>query len=44
MANSLKRLNKFQIIGVIIQTISFICCRFNIDVLHIGFGLVQDLT
>ena len=43
MVNSLKRLNKPQIIGVIIEIISFIGCCFNIDAFKnwfwIGAGL-----
>ena len=43
MVNSLKRLNKTQIIGVIIEIISFIGCCFNIDAFKnwfwIGIGL-----
>ena len=43
MVNSLKRLNKLQIIGVIIEIISFIGCCFNIDAFKnwfwIGAGL-----
>ncbi len=31
MVNSIKRLNKFQIIGLLIQIISFIGCSFKID-------------
>lgn len=43
MVNSLKRLNKPQIIGVIIEIVSFIGCCFNIDAFKNWFWLVQVL-
>ncbi len=43
MVNSLKRLRKFQIIGIIIQIISFIGCCFKIDAFTHWFWIGTSL-
>ena len=44
MVNSLKRLKKFQIIGVILQIRSFIGCYLNIDVFTYWFWIGTGLN
>lgn len=44
MVNSLKRLKKFQIIGVILQIISFIGCYLNIDAFTYWFWIGTGLN
>lgn len=43
MVNSIKRLNKFQIVGFIIQVISFIGCCFKIDAFTNWFWIGTSL-
>ncbi len=43
MVNSLKRLNNKQIIGLIIEVISFIGCCFNIDAFIYWFWIGEGL-
>ena len=44
MVNSIKRLNKFQIIGFIIQIISFIGCCFKIEAFTNWFWIGSSLV